>query len=48
LALGEKEKQAAAIEAYQKAEELYREQNKPKYSQNARKKIKELRTSEYP
>ncbi len=47
IALKEGRKQEA-IEAYQKAADLYQQQNKPKYSQNALKKIEELSASESP
>jgi cell fate (sporulation/competence/biofilm development) regulator YmcA (YheA/YmcA/DUF963 family) len=38
-------KKQEAIENYQKAADLYQQQNKPKYAENARNKIKELSTS---
>ena len=38
-------KKQEAIKNYQKAADLYQQQNKPKYAENARKKVEDLSTS---
>jgi tetratricopeptide (TPR) repeat protein len=39
-------KRQEAIKNYQKAADLYQQQNKPKYAENARNKVEELSTSD--